>query len=382
MLYYRYRPGTSLSMKELIYDEMYFSSVSECNDPYEGNLFAVFEKTPEYWERLIKQALSKEFQEEHSSLVQSIINHCIEISPISVKDFLSLNCDDFNIKLGVDDTCSTEQATKTFILNKAIEVIKHSIEVHALEEHYFVSFSKSRDNLLMWSHYANNHKGYCLVFRPVENKIMQHRFWLKTGFAYDTPNSSLSPKMEFNFPEKGFPIHDIEYSDEPINKQKAFLLFPNVVYPEHPPKEIDAAYHSLVNAFLRKHTVWNCEEEVRLLISGGIQLMARQILRLSKHQRLFHYDPSQLVGIILGARMPEEQKSQIEEIIQQKLNVHGLSFGFVIFDARLSTNTVKIEVTPVRILYPTEKIDKKHASFNMKWQTWEERNRFFGNIVK
>ena len=61
-------------MKELIYDEMYFSSVAESNDPYEGKLVAVFEKTPEHWDRLIKQALNKEFQEEHPSLVQELLN--------------------------------------------------------------------------------------------------------------------------------------------------------------------------------------------------------------------------------------------------------------------------------------------------------------------
>ena len=368
-------------MKELIYDEMYFSSVSECNDPYEGKLFAVFEKTPEYWERLIKQALNKEFQEKYPSLVQKLINYCIAISPISVNDFLALNCGDCDINVFIDEVLSSENEGVSPLI-KAIYDIKRFIAINALVEHYFVSFSKSRDNLLMWSHYANNHRGYCLVFRPIDNKIIQHQFWLKTGFAYDTPNASFFQQMQFKFPEKGFPMHDIVYSEELPTNQNAFLFFPNVVHPEHSVNEIDAAYRSLTDAYLRKNTAWNYEEEARLLISGGIQQMARKMLHLSKHERLFHYDPSQLVGIILGARMSAEQRSQIEEIIQQKLNVHGLSFGFVIFDARLSTNTVKIEVTPVRILYPTEKIDKKHASFNMKWQTWEERNRFFGNIVK
>ena len=44
MLYYRYRSGSELSIKELIYDELYFASQAECNDPYEGKIFAVLEK--------------------------------------------------------------------------------------------------------------------------------------------------------------------------------------------------------------------------------------------------------------------------------------------------------------------------------------------------
>ena len=381
MLYYRYRPGTFLSMKELIYDEMYFSSVAESNDPYEGKLVAVFEKTPEHWDRLIKQALNKEFQEEHPSLVQELINYCIEISPISVNDFLVLNEGDANIKVFIDEVLPSEhEGVPPFI--KAINDIKRFIAINALVEHYFVSFSKSCDNLLMWSHYANNHRGHCLVFRPIDNKIMQHPLWLKTGFAYDTAKTSVFPQMEFNFPEKGFPMHDIAYSDELTNNQNAFLLFPNVVCREHSEKEIDAAYNSLANAYLRKHTVWKYEEEARLLISGGIQPMVRQILLLSKHQRLFHYDPSQLVGIILGARISVEQRSQIEEIIQQKLKMYDLSSGFVMFDARLSTNKVNIKVEPEKILYPTKKVDKKHAFFNMRFQTWNDTNNFFENVAK
>ena len=58
MFYYRYRPATELAIKELIYDEMYFASEAECNDPYEGKIFARFEKDEGRWNRLINCALS------------------------------------------------------------------------------------------------------------------------------------------------------------------------------------------------------------------------------------------------------------------------------------------------------------------------------------
>lgn len=43
MFYYRYRPATELAIKELIYDEMYFASEAECNDPYEGKMEEILE---------------------------------------------------------------------------------------------------------------------------------------------------------------------------------------------------------------------------------------------------------------------------------------------------------------------------------------------------
>ena len=48
MLYYRYRSGSELSIKELIYDELYFASREECNDPYEGKLLPHFQRIKIY----------------------------------------------------------------------------------------------------------------------------------------------------------------------------------------------------------------------------------------------------------------------------------------------------------------------------------------------
>lgn len=63
MLYYRYRSGSELAIKELIYDELYFASKAECNDPYEGKLFAKFDKNKDLWERLISESLENKYDE-------------------------------------------------------------------------------------------------------------------------------------------------------------------------------------------------------------------------------------------------------------------------------------------------------------------------------
>ena len=55
-LYYRYRPMSELSIKELMYDEMFFASTEESNDPYEGKVFFKFEKSQEKWNRLLDVA--------------------------------------------------------------------------------------------------------------------------------------------------------------------------------------------------------------------------------------------------------------------------------------------------------------------------------------
>ena len=56
MLYYRYRPASELSLKELLYNEIYFGSTSENNDPYDGKTFYYFGKEQDKWFRLLECA--------------------------------------------------------------------------------------------------------------------------------------------------------------------------------------------------------------------------------------------------------------------------------------------------------------------------------------
>ena len=45
----------------------------------------------------------------------------------------------------------------------------------ALTEIGVLCLSSSNDNMLMWSHYADNHQGFCLGFRIMENDIFEAR---------------------------------------------------------------------------------------------------------------------------------------------------------------------------------------------------------------
>jgi len=56
MLYYRYRPGGELSLKELRYNEIYFSSAAESNDPYDGKVFLSYKFDRDKWKRLLELA--------------------------------------------------------------------------------------------------------------------------------------------------------------------------------------------------------------------------------------------------------------------------------------------------------------------------------------
>ena len=392
MLYYRYRPGTPLSMKELIYNEMYFSSVSECNDPYEGKLFAEFGKNRDHWKQLIKMASINSHVHSSSitvssSLIERLVDCCVEMSPIDVTKFKLLNYSNFHIKVYVDEIISNNQLVDIPPLYEAIDRIKHYMDIHMPAEQYFVSFSKSRDNLLMWSHYANNHRGYCLIFRPIDNKIMQDKRWMKKGFTFDTPQSHISDnEITFIVPED-FKLDDIKYTNEQIPPINAFALFPHVINPEHFKEEVNHATNVAYSSYLRKHHAWSYEEETRLLLFKGVpQYMANRTIPLSSHQRLFHYDPSQLVGIILGTKMPLEQRKQIKEIVKQKFAMQNSEskgnrcpVEFVIFEAQLATDTINIKMEPVEIYTSNGIFRKTQRDFKRLFDNWKAKNQWNSN---
>jgi hypothetical protein len=116
-------------------------------------------------------------------------------------------------------------------------------------------FSKRSGHILMWSHYANNHRGLCLVFDP----FVDLSYFLTAG---------------------------VEYTDEfkPLN------YFQN---------KDDA----LMKMAVTKSLEWAYEEEVRVIlpIQNGKQFFNKQALK----------------GIIFGCRTPYKQIEEIKNIVKE-----------------------------------------------------------------
>ena len=296
MLYYRYRSGSEMSLKELIYDEMFFSSTEECNDPYEGKLFAEFPKDEECWANLIRVVTGHISNESTEFLRQRIVSFFLDRAPISVDEVLKL---DENAFLAI-----AQSIPERILLSLILFRLKEYIMCYIPSEKYFVCFSKSPENYLMWSHYANNHKGYCLVFRTMDGKINQCPLRIKKSVSFLTPKS-FSPRMTFPI-EPGFRVEDMVYreSQERLN---AFMGFPVAVNAnKYTPEEVKRYQNESSGVYTKKHTVWEYEKEARIVLSSGISWLAGERLALSPHQRLLHYDSTQLIGLVFGAKIPPD----------------------------------------------------------------------------
>ena len=156
MLYYRYRSGSELAIKELIYDELYFASREECNDPYEGKTFSVFSPDNESWDNLISEALKVHKIEIRESLKDRIVQFFVSQSPMPMENVMKIQGQEF-ATIG-------QRTFEEYLLPSVLEAIQHYVMMYSPEERYFASFSKKNDNFLLWSHYANNHSGFCLIF--------------------------------------------------------------------------------------------------------------------------------------------------------------------------------------------------------------------------
>lgn len=89
MLYYRYRPFSEFSLKELMYNELFFASAEECNDPHECRDLLQFPPDYEKWHRVLELAWKDVGENEKKPFYKKFCDYLIQKSPITVCEVLS-----------------------------------------------------------------------------------------------------------------------------------------------------------------------------------------------------------------------------------------------------------------------------------------------------
>lgn len=143
-----------------------------------------------------------------------------------------------------------------------------------------MSFTRKFRNILMWSHYANNHTGVCI--------------------GYDYNCEFFKKKFSCNYSDEIGVIRKVEYTNE---RPKYF--FPT----------------DLVNdtrEWFKKSKDWAYEKEYRILlpIKNAVCKNDR-----GKFIFLFEIDPKYIKKVILGCMMKEDDKKYIHEKLS-RYNIH------------------------------------------------------------
>lgn len=135
-------------------------------------------------------------------------------------------------------------------------------------------FSEIKDDILMWSHYAASHQGFCLEFDT-------------TKFPFTKTNNL----------KQSSTLEKVFYSDS---------------YPTISPKDIASNYlPSLPQKLLSvKSSHWSYEKEWRLFSTdGNLEL---------------EYEKTALTGIYLGCKITEENKETIKSILGKSIPIYEM----------------------------------------------------------
>ena len=217
---YYFIDNTNLNNIEKIFvqNEVYFSSPGAFNDPFDSKIQLCFKGNNRTWRKKLEN-LFKQFQPE---LTQ----------------------------------CKRKIKIQEIIDNKKIV---DEMPTSYLKEIGIFCMSEKKDNILMWSRYSDNHKGFCLEFKASSN----------TPFFGRAQN--------------------IDYS----------LRYPNVSY-------LTASREKQMKAvLLTKAIFWKYEQEWRIIDHDG-------------GSGSYKFSPELLTGVIFGCRMSEEHKNLIKKWIDRR----------------------------------------------------------------
>ncbi|MCA1965298.1 MAG: DUF2971 domain-containing protein [Flavobacterium sp.] len=232
---YKYRNWREEFHKNLILkNEIFLSSPNNLNDPFDCRIFSNYQKhinSIENKKEFIKNSISK------------------------------------NLRYLKEHKITTEEAEN--ILNKRLEdTLKFQVRSEVIEREFndkhigVTCFSEVWNSILMWSHYGDNHSGYCVGF---DEKLIRY--------------SQIGKLMRVNYSN--------EYPDlNPILKNK----------------------NSDEIKFFLKSTEWSYEREIRLI----------SLYNESNPKRLINLDNDVIKEVIIGLNTSKKDKEEIVAIAKDK----------------------------------------------------------------
>ncbi|WP_323947213.1 DUF2971 domain-containing protein [Aeromonas hydrophila] len=257
-IFYKYRAMNTNLIESLCWDKIFYASPATFNDPLDCKMFSIENNSS--IEELRKIYARLKFPRTLKNAEKNIRGKDIEakIKPLLEEMAKSIVIDNLNrMSYNSTDpeyTCTPEDA-ETGILTSNI--------LSELREHYsrgVFCFSKDGKNMLMWSHYGDEHKGICIGYsndrKPTPNirPVIYGKYGvIKTSSLY-----------------KAFVKND---KDEQTTIENEILL--------------------------KKSSAWRYEKEYRLISSTG-----------------FQDSPLKLEEITFGLRCPDEVRHTIIKMME------------------------------------------------------------------
>ena len=212
-VFYKYRPANDFTIALLEKQEMKFSFAEEYNDPFDSKLIMnVDSSTDSILQRLERTPIPEKKKQ--------IIRNRIKGGEVTNEEYMRL----------------------------AYEVGKRTI--------MSTCFAGDPENLLLWSHYADSHKGICIGIRDCSSTDISAMKFNVEGFCTEN-EEPLSSGL--------FPVYKVNYSDSGIVEWKPF----------------EGDIQTFIDVHRNKAKCWEYEEEYRLIVPRGA--FTSKILRFDPH---------------------------------------------------------------------------------------------------
>ena len=268
-LIFKYMPVNQYLLTLLINGEFWMSPPDKLNDPFEGDFRIMNIKN--YQNRAFIEKLLK-FK--HRSIL-----------------------DDFSY----DEDLEKSLTDEIYFSNLLYEYVNQLI----MSEFGITCFSRNHKSMKMWSHYADSHKGVCLVFKEkqLENSVLVRR---SDVILKEIKYSNSLPSLEIV-------NHDAdENGDDYIGI----------------PKSLRFLYYKL--------SAWNDEKEVRFILRHNFNIFPDRRLK---------FDRLSLKGIIFGARTQLNDTLTIINLINSVGNYSGVNF----YRARKEIDKLRIKMEKIKL---------------------------------
>lgn len=245
---YKYRECNENSFSAFFEDRIYFNTPSNFNDPFDCSVYIDKKKIvneikslynidyPKILLDIRKSSylIESAFSANELPLVKQIYDY---VKGLSDKDFELLHIDKLLLKNQIDNYISQ------------MELFADAIIKDNTFNNFISCFSENIDSILMWSHYANNHKGFALQYEFVSDEMGQ-----------------------FNEPDFLFQIHPVIYDNTRIDATAYVAEWLKFAIARFYSKEDykfsmpDELFYT--KAFTLKSIVWKYEKEWRIICSS------------------------------------------------------------------------------------------------------------------
>ncbi len=204
--------------KSILYEsKLYCTSPKNFNDPFDCKIYPNYQLG------------------NNNDILNKFIEHTyVEFPNLSRKDILKIAKDKFKTNIKIIKNPNLMSKRMEDIINKTFGIY---------------SLSESNDNLLMWAHYAKDHRGFCvefnveMLFKVLQNHILINEFLMLKKVKYTSEYPIINPYVSEYKPEDFFDLLTTKSKDWKYENEW------RIIYSEHPneflkiPEEIITAIY-------------------------------------------------------------------------------------------------------------------------------------------